>query len=145
MKDRTHRILIVDPDSLFAEKLSVMLCSKGYDVEITDGITRAAQRLKDVSFGCVIMDEGLPEMRGYDAVPVLKAISPATQIIMTATRNTAELESRIRQEDIFFYYVKTFDMHELEMAVRDAFRKIAKAERSGARIGQEGSAPCSNR
>jgi len=128
----------VDPDPSFAGKLSATLCSQGYDVEIADGITTAGQRLKDVRFGCVIMDEGLPEMKGHDAVVLLKAISPASQIIMTATRNTMELEARIRQEDIFFYYVKTFDMHELQMAVLDAFRKVAKEERSRARISRGG-------
>ena len=126
MKDKARRILIVDPDSPFAGKLSVLLSSQGYDVEAVEGISRAVERLKDVNFDCVIMAEDLTEMKGHDAVPVLKAISPDVPIIMTAAWNTPELESRIRRQDIFFYYVKSFDMHELQMAVRDAFRKIGK-------------------
>jgi len=123
VRDKARTILIVDPDPVFCGKMSALLSSQGYDVEAVDGIIRAAQRLKDVGFACVIMDEDLPEIKGHDAVAVLKSISPRAPIIMTAPRNTPELESRIRGQDIFFYYVKTFDMHELLLAVRDAFRK----------------------
>ena len=126
MRDRAGTILIVDPDRVFCGKMGALLSSQGYDVEAVDGITRAAQRLRDAGFDCVIMDEDLPEIKGHDAVAVLKAISPGAPIIMTAPRNTPELESRIRRQDILFYYVKSFDTHELLMAVRDAFRKAGK-------------------
>jgi len=123
MNNKVQRVLVIDPDPLFAKKATVLLSSQGYDVETADGITAAVQRLKVVNFGCVIMDEALPEMKGYEAVPVLKAISPDVKIIMTAALNSLELEARIRREDIFFYYVKTFDVHELQMAVCNSFLK----------------------
>jgi len=129
MKDQARRILIVDPDRLFAGKLSALLSSRGYDVESAEGITQAVKRLKDVNFGCVILDEDLPEMKGHDAVPVLKAISCEVPIIMTAARNSLELESSIRRQDVFFYHAKSFDINELQMAVRDALRKIGKPDR----------------
>ena len=128
MKDRARRTLVVDPDPLFAGKLSALLISHGYDVEGAEGITTAVQRLKDVHFDCVIMDEDLPEIKGHDAVAILRAISPEAPIIMTTAWNSTQLEQRIRRQDIFYYYVKSFDMHELLMAVRDAFRKIGKEE-----------------
>lgn len=126
MKDKVRTVLIVDPDPLFTGKLSALLSSQGYEIETTEGITRAVQRLKDVNFGCVIMDEDLMEIKGYDAVPVLKAISPGTPVIVTATHNTPEQEAKIRQQDIFFYHVKSFDIQELQLAVRYAFRKIGE-------------------
>jgi CheY-like chemotaxis protein len=126
MKDKARRILIVDPDPRFAGKANSLLSADGYDVEVVGGVTGGARRLKDVRFDCVIVDEDLPEMKGHDAVAVLKAICPDVPIIMTAVRNTLELESSIRRQDVFFYYVKNFDMHELQMAVHDAFRKIGK-------------------
>ncbi len=126
MKDKAHRVLIVDPDPLFTRKLEVVFSTQGCDVEIAEGVTQGVQRIKDVSFDCVIADEDLPEMKGHDAVSVLKAISPGTPIIITAARNSLERESEIRRQDVFYYYVKTFDMNELEMAVHDAFRKVEK-------------------
>ena len=126
MNQETRRVLIVDPDPLFAGKLSVLLSCQGYDVETAEGITQAVQRLKDVGFDCVIMDENLPEMKGHDAVPVLKAIAPHIPVIVTAARSSLEVESSIRREDVFFYHVKAFGIRELQMAVCDAFRKIGK-------------------
>jgi len=96
-------------------------------VEAAERITLAVERLKDVDFDCVIMDEDLPEIKGHDAIPVLRAVSPETPIIMTAGQNTPEKESRIRQQDIFFYHVKSFDVQELNVAVRDACKRSRKA------------------
>jgi CheY-like chemotaxis protein len=131
MKDKTRRVLLVDPDSAFARKVETLLSPKGYDVEAIKGLTRAAERLRDVAFDCIIMATDLPEMKGHDAVPIVKAICPGVPVIMTAAQNTPELESRVRHQDIFYYYVKSFDLHELQMAVRDAFRKIGKENAAG--------------
>jgi DNA-binding response OmpR family regulator len=36
------------------------------------------------------------------------------------------LEAEVRKEDIFYYYIKSFDREELMAAVRDAFKKMGK-------------------
>lgn len=138
MKNALRRILIVDADPVFADSASALLSSRGYAVEIAEGIRQAAQRLKDTSFSCVILDKDLTEMKGYDAVPVLKAILPTIPIIVTAAGNSQEQETKIRQQNIFYYHVKGFDLRELEMAVDDALitkvaklKQLAQAERRG--------------
>jgi len=128
MKAGLRKILIVDPDNDAARELSLLLTKQGYDVEISAGIKDAAERIRDVKFDCVIMDVDLPEMKGYEAVPVLKAIDPKVQIIMTATENTIELEEKVRKHDIFYYYIKSFDREELAEAVRDVFKKLGKVK-----------------
>lgn len=45
---------------------------------------------------------------------------------MTVAENSAELEAEIRQQDIFYYCIKSFDQEELIEAVQDAFKKIEK-------------------
>ena len=72
------------------------------------------------------MDVNLPEMKGYLAVSILKAIDPKLQIIMTASENTKELEANVRKQDIFYYYIKSFDSKELKEAVWDVFKKTGK-------------------
>lgn len=126
MKVGSRRILIIDPDKRVAQELSSLLIVEGYDVEISEGIGDAAKKLKDVKFDCIIMDVDLPDAEGYKAVPILKAIAPKAQIIMTAAKNTIELEEKVRKQDIFYYYIKSFDPKELKQAVRDAFKKLGK-------------------
>ena len=116
-------MIIVDPDLPFAKRLESMLSLEGYDAATVDGITKAVQIMKDVSFGCMVMDEALPEIKGYEAVPIIKALDPDIPIIMTTKHNTPELESKIREQDVFFYHCKTFTMRELRMAIGNAIRK----------------------
>ena len=128
MKTKSKRILIVDPHCGAAKELASILINEDYEVEITEGLTQAAARLNDVRFDCIIIDIELPEMEGFAAVPILKAIDPKVQIIMTAAENSAELEAKVRRQDIFYYYIKSFDRKELIEAVRNVFKKIGKVK-----------------
>jgi CheY-like chemotaxis protein len=128
MKIGLRKILVVDSDTEVARELSSLFTKEGYDVEIGTGITNAAERVKNVQFDCVIMDVNLPEMMGYEAVSILKAIDPKVQIIMTSADNTPELEAEVRKQNIFYYYIKSFDREELKEAVRDVFKKLGKSK-----------------
>jgi len=134
-RDTPRRILIADPDPQFAGRLSALLSAEGCEVEAVEGVTDAAARLRDVDFHCVVVDEDLPEMKGHDAVPVLRTISPDVPIIMTAGRNSLEIERCVRRRDVFFYHVKSFDLRELLTAVRNALGRAEKedAPRGGKR------------
>ena len=129
MKTGHKRIMIVDPDRGTAKEWVSLFIEEGYDVETSGSISAMAERIRDAKFDCVIMDVDLPEMEGYEAVPILKAIDPEVQIIMTATENTLELEAKVRKQDIFYYYIKSFDREELMEAVRDVFRKMGKVKK----------------
>jgi DNA-binding response OmpR family regulator len=126
MKLGSKRILIVDPDSEAARGSALLFIKEGYDVETSDSISAMAERIRDVQFDCVILDVDLPEMPGHKAVSIVKTIDPKIQVIVTAARNTVELEAEIRKQDIFYYYIKSFDREELMAAVRDAFKKVGK-------------------
>jgi DNA-binding NtrC family response regulator len=123
MSARHRRILIVDPDNEATNKLLSLFINQGYDVEISEGLSKAAERFNDVKFDCVIIDVDLPEIEGFKAAPILKAIDPQVQIIMTSVGNTMDLEKKVRQQDIFYYHIKSFDLEELQEAVRDVFEK----------------------
>ncbi len=120
--------MIIDADSKATGELSSLFIDEGCDVEVCGNIKDAAENINNVKFDCVIMDVDLPDMEGYKAVPILKTIDPKVQIIMTAAKNTVELEERVRKQDIFYYYIKSFDREELKEAVRNVFKKLGKAK-----------------
>ena len=62
-------------------------------------------------------------MKGYEAVPILKNLKPEIKIIMTTQKNTKELEAKVRSQNIFFYFIKSFDKDELKLAIFNAFKK----------------------
>ena len=128
MKLGSKRILIVDPDSEAARESALLFIEEGYDVETSDSISAMAERIRDVRFDCVIIDVDLPEMPGHKAVSIVKTIDPKILVIVTAAKNTVELEAEVRKQDIFYYYIKSFDREELMAAVRDAFKKVGKVK-----------------
>ncbi len=123
MKDK--HILIIDPDLGFRESL-ISLFMGEMIVEARSSVTTAAELMKNVRLDCIIMDVNLPDMKGHQAVKILKSIDPAVQVIITAAENSREQEMLVRQQDIVYYHIKSFDREELKLAVENVFRKLGK-------------------
>ena len=119
-------ILVVDPDPKAVEAWRTSLAIQGLNVESASGVQQAAEKLKVLNCCCLIIDVDLPEMKGYEAVPILQAIAPGAKVIMTAAANTKELESNIRRQDVFYYHIKSFSASELASAVSDALQACKK-------------------
>ena len=86
------------------------------------------EKIRNIEFDCAIMSVNLPEMKGYDAVSIIKMIDPKIEIIMTAEENSMELEAKVRRQNIFYYHIKSFDLQELKLAVRDVFKKSERVK-----------------
>ncbi len=123
MTDNKNRILIIDPDTQVIRQYQTCFSQYQCEIEICRSITEAVEKIRNIFFPCVIMDVDLPDMKGYEAIPILKALEPKIQIIMTAAENTIELETHIRKQDVSYYYIKSFDIDELHLAVESVFRK----------------------
>lgn len=123
MTERERRILIIDPDRKDRQDLTAFLRKEDFYVESGKGLPEAIKKLSEGHFNCLIMDVDLPEMRGYEAVSVLKNIDPDLKVIMTTRKNTKRLEAKVREQDIFFYFIKSFGKEELKMAINNAFIK----------------------
>jgi DNA-binding NtrC family response regulator len=123
MIDTEKKILIIDPDVEEREDLALFLKNEDYYVETGKGLPDAVKKISEGIFNCIIMDVDLPEMKGYEAVSILKNIDPEIKVIMTTKKNTKNLEAKVREQDIFFYFIKSFGKDELRLAINNAFRK----------------------
>ena len=112
--------MIIDPDRKGRQGLTAFLRKEDYYVETGKGLPEAITKLSEGCFNCLIMDVDLPEMKGYEAVSILKNIDPDIKIIMTTKKNTKRLEAKVREQDIFFYFIKSFGKEELKMAICNA-------------------------
>ena len=121
-------ILVVDHDTKAVENWRTCLAIQGLKVESAGSVKEAAKKLKVLQCGCLVIDVDLPEMKGYEAVPILKAIQPLAKVIMTARENSKELESMVREQDVFYYHIKSFSPSELASAVTDALQACRKAQ-----------------
>jgi len=115
------RILIIDPDPRERRHLARSLKDEEYSIETGRNLTEAIKKVAGGCFDCLVMDINLPEMKGYEAVPILKNIAPGLKVIMTTQKNTKRLEVKVREQDIFYYFIKSFGEEELKLAIKNAF------------------------
>jgi len=120
MGNKEKKILIIDPDGKDRQDLADFLRSENYHVESGKGLPDAIKMLSEGGFHCLVMDVELPEMKGYEAVSILKSIDPGIKIIMTTKKNTRSLEAKVREQDVFYYFIKSFGKDELKMAIKNA-------------------------
>lgn len=134
-----RRILIVESDpkiandmfSLFHSESGRFECER-YEPEIADSFTNAVEQTQTVKFHCIIMNADLPEMTGYEAVPIMKTISKNTPIIITTNNNNLELETKAREQNVYYYHVRSSNQSELKLVVDSVFENLEKA-----RVGRE--------
>ena len=117
------RILIIDPDAKDRRDLASYLRKENYSVETGTGLPDALKKISEGCFTCLIMDVELPEMKGYEAIPILKSIDSRIKVIMTTKKNTKSLEAKVREHDILFYFIKSFGKKELKLAINNVFSK----------------------
>jgi two-component system repressor protein LuxO len=115
------RILIIDPAYNECMVMASFIRAEGFEVDTGSSLADALKQLAEGYYPCLIMDVDLPEMKGYEAVSILKNIHPKVKIIMTTQKNTRELEAKVREQDIFFYFIKSFGKDELKLAIHNAF------------------------
>ena len=123
MANKKNRILIIDQDKKERQELAAFFTGENYYVESGKGIPDAIKRLSEGYFHCLVMDVDLPEMKGYEAISILKNIDPDIKVIMTTKKNTKSLEAKVREQDVFYYFIKSFGKDELKMAINNALIK----------------------
>jgi len=123
MRETEKNILIIDPDITDRTVMAAFLKSEDFHVETGRDLADAVKKIREGGFKCLIMDVDLPEIKGYEAVSILKSIYPEVKVIMTAKKNTKSLEAKVREQDIFFYFIKSFGKEELKLAINNAFNK----------------------
>lgn len=124
MKVNEKRILIIEPDTQYRTGLAAFLKTSEYCVETGKTLTDALKKITDGYFNCLILAVDLPEMKGYEAISILKNLDPHLKIIMTTERNTKKLEAKVREQDIFFYFIKSFGKEELRLAINNVFIQL---------------------
>ena len=123
MAEMERRVLIIDPDSRDRASMTKFLENERCVVETGKGLTDAIKKIANGNFDCLIMDVDLPEMKGYEAVSILKNMDSDMKIIMTTKKNSKRLEAKVREQDVFYYFIKSFGNEELKMAINNAFIK----------------------
>lgn len=75
-------VLIVEDDAVFRERLVRALCDRGLHAEGAQEGHDALQRAREESPELAVVDLRMPDMSGLEVVRELKAIDPATRVVV---------------------------------------------------------------
>lgn len=86
------RILIVDDDARNIFALAATLRAKSFDCISCQGASEALELLKtDVQVDAVLIDMMMPDMDGYEAIPLIKSIAGRSSLQVIAVTAQAML------------------------------------------------------
>ena len=118
-----YSIYVVDDDSDMREVLSLALESK-FQVKTFSTAGSAIEVIKDDPPDLILLDIGLPDMSGVDALREIKELHPEALVIMVTAStdiNTAISTMKLGASD---YMTKPINVDALEVSVRNALDKI---------------------
>jgi DNA-binding response OmpR family regulator len=83
-------VLIVEDDPIIRDALSDALAGAGHGVRAVDSALAGLRELREAPPDLVILDLGLPDLDGADALRMLRAITNVPVIVATARRGEME-------------------------------------------------------
>ncbi len=112
-------ILIAEPDEALSKNLEDFSKQKRFTLLKTGNLketllTLQSQRVDVLVLHALLLEEDC----GF--ISVIKGMERNLPVIVCADVNTAELESKIRKQGIFYYHIQSFGIEDLEMAISNA-------------------------
>lgn len=126
MTTLAYKVLIVDDEPQIRRLLRNTLERAGYNVSQAADAREAMRELGIEKPDAVLLDLGLPDRDGLELVPLMKAQSTATLLIVSAREDTAEKVAALDlgADD---YLTKPFDTEELLARLRTSLRRRIQA------------------
>jgi DNA-binding NtrC family response regulator len=122
---RGRSVLVVDDDPDVRGVLEEFLALKGYHVRVSPDGAAAVRELAGPAPGVVLLDIEMPGLSGVDALPTIKAMAPATAVIMVSGTVNVELARRALAAGAFDYVMKPVDLPRLLESIETAFAMLA--------------------
>ncbi|MCD6305901.1 MAG: hypothetical protein J7M32_06380 [Deltaproteobacteria bacterium] len=112
-------ILIAEPAGALSPNLKAFAKERGYMLLKTGTLKETLLMLQGQRVDVLVLHALLLE-KDCEFISVIKGMERNLPIIICADANTAELESSIRKQGIFYYHIQSFGIQDLEMAISNA-------------------------
>jgi DNA-binding response OmpR family regulator len=122
-------ILIIEDDQRIRASLSSRLADLGHDVESAGRAMDGVERAVSGSFDVVVLDLGLPDLDGAEALRMIRSVSQVPIVVATA-RDEEEEIVRLLDAGADDYVTKPFSADHLEARLRAVLRRAATGEGS---------------
>jgi two-component system response regulator PilR (NtrC family) len=118
-------ILVVDDEQSMREFLEILLQKAGHEVAVEGDVAGARARFAAGTFDLVVSDLRLGRESGIDILREVKAVSPATEVVMVTAFATTENAIQAMKLGAYDYVLKPFKVDELKLVVEKALEHRA--------------------
>ena len=122
-------VLLVEDDHVVRGALLRSLSDLGHTVHATGTALEALRRVATNPPDLIVLDLGLPDLDGADALRMLRGITDTPIIVATARDNEAEIV-RLLRSGADDYMVKPFSSAHLDARVTTVLRRTGRASRA---------------
>lgn len=116
-------ILIIEDDQRIREALASRLSDRGYGVETVGAAMPGVERAVAGGLDVIVLDLGLPDVDGAQALGMIRAVSSVPIVVATARNDDAEIV-RLFDAGADDYVVKPFTADHLEARIRALLRRV---------------------
>ena len=126
------QLLLVEDDTAIRGALIRTLSERGHVVTSTPSAMAALQRVISARPDAVLLDLGLPDLGGQEALRMIRSVSTVPVLVITARDEEAEIV-RALDAGADDYVIKPFGADQIQARIRAVLRR---AEAGGARAGE---------
>lgn len=118
-------ILFAEPVGVNSSELYSSLEKNRYNTIKVKTLKETLLTLQNQRVDALVLDSSLL-VEDFGFISVIKGIERDLPVIVCSEENTPELESKIRQQGIFYYHLRSFGLQDLKMAISNAVNGLPR-------------------
>ena len=122
------QLLLVEDDAAIRGALIRALTERGHAVTSEPSAMTALQHVLDSPPDLILLDLGLPDLGGYEALRMMRAVTSVPVVVVTARDDEAEI-IRVLDAGADDYVVKPFGAGQIDARIRAVLRRRAALAR----------------
>lgn len=115
-------ILIIEDDQRIRESLATRLSERGHDVETVSRAIDGVQHAVSGNFDVVVLDLGLPDLDGTEALRMIRAVSEVPVVVATARDDESDIIN-VLDAGADDYVIKPYSADHLAARIRAVLRR----------------------
>ena len=113
-------VLIVDKDIEMKEQLAGELVEEGYNVVTAQHLGEVLEKALTSCASLVVVNLQSLDISGWETISMIKKLNKSMTIITITEDNSIEMERKIREEGVFFHFVKPFAIEDIKAVIKSA-------------------------
>ncbi len=118
----SEKILIVDDEHMILELTSMVLSSRGYQVQAVDNAPDSYELIEQEHPALVLLDYMMPRVNGLEALKEIRSRFPDTYVIMFTGKGSEEVAVELMKAGASDYILKPFSNDKLVERIENVLR-----------------------